>query len=113
VPGSPLDPRARGTNDLIRQGAALCEGADDVLRALEGFGGFREPPREFQAPPPPDREIEAVREKVAALLSPTPVSRDEIIRASGAPAPIVLAALMELTLAGRAELTADGMVASL
>jgi predicted Rossmann fold nucleotide-binding protein DprA/Smf involved in DNA uptake len=34
VPGSPLDPRARGGNDLIRQGAALCEGAEDVLRAL-------------------------------------------------------------------------------
>jgi DNA processing protein len=43
VPGSPLDPRAKGTNDLIRQGAALCEGAEDVLRALEGLRGFREP----------------------------------------------------------------------
>jgi predicted Rossmann fold nucleotide-binding protein DprA/Smf involved in DNA uptake len=45
VPGSPLDPRAKGTNDLIRQGAALCEGAEDVLRALEGLRGFREPDR--------------------------------------------------------------------
>jgi len=45
VPGSPLDPRAKGCNDLIRQGAAICEGVDDVLRALEGFGGFQAPGR--------------------------------------------------------------------
>ena len=38
VPGSPLDARAKGTNDLIRQGAALCEGADDVLRAIAAYG---------------------------------------------------------------------------
>jgi DNA processing protein len=113
VPGSPLDPRAKGTNDLIRQGAALCEGAEDVLRALEGFGGFREPEQAFQAPPPSDREVEALREKVAALLSPTPVSRDEIVRAAAAPAPAVLAALVELSLAGRAELLSGGLVAGL
>jgi DNA processing protein len=35
VPGSPLDPRAEGTNDLLKQGATICTGADDVLTALE------------------------------------------------------------------------------
>ena len=35
VPGSPLDPRAEGTNDLLKQGASICTGADDVLTALE------------------------------------------------------------------------------
>jgi DNA processing protein len=113
VPGSPLDPRARGTNDLIRQGAAICEGAEDVLRALEGLRGFREPegPRyrtEGSAAEPDD----ALRERVAALLSPTPVSRDEIARAAGAPAPVVFAALVELALAGRCELLSGGMVAT-
>lgn len=111
VPGSPLDPRAKGTNDLIRQGAALCDGVDDVLRALEGFGGFREPDRPYIAPAAAeDRDIEVLREKIAALLSPTPVSRDEIVRAAAAPAPVVLAALIELTLAGRAELLPGGLV---
>lgn len=113
VPGSPLDPRARGTNDLIRQGAALCEGAEDVLRALEGMAGFREPERPFAPAQPSDADVDKMREKVAALLSPTPVSRDELVRASGAPAPIVLAALTELALAGRAELLAGGLVAGL
>lgn len=112
VPGSPLDPRARGTNDLIRQGASICEGVDDVLRALEGLGDLREPdaPRWRPEPGEPD---DTLRETVAALLSPTPVSRDELVRASAAPAPLVFAALVELSLAGRAELLPGGMVASL
>lgn len=110
VPGSPLDPRAKGTNDLIRQGAALCEGAEDVLRALEGLRGFREPDLTPWAAPE-DAEVDALRERVAALLSPTPVSRDELVRATGAPAPAVFAALVELSLAGRAELLPGGMVA--
>lgn len=111
VPGSPLDPRAKGTNDLIRQGAAICEGLDDVLRALEGLAGFREPePAPFRPAPcvePDDR----LRETIAGLLSPTPVSRDELVRAAAAPAPQVFAALTELALAGRAELLPGGMVA--
>ena len=109
VPGSPLDPRARGTNDLIRQGAALCEGVEDVLRALEGLRGFREPePAAF--PGPAVEPDDALRRRLADLLSPTPVSRDELVRAAQAPAPAVFAALMELALAGRAELLPGGMV---
>ena len=112
VPGSPLDPRAKGTNDLIRQGAALCEGADDVLRALEGLRGFREPDRSGYGAGPAGEPDDALRDQVAALLSPTPVSRDEIVRATGAAAPAVFAALVELALAGRAELLPGGLVAT-
>ena len=111
VPGSPLDPRAKGTNDLIRQGAALCEGAEDVLRALEGLRGFHEPDREPWRGQPADPD-DALRAQVAALLCPTPVSRDEIVRATGAPAPLVFAVLVELSLAGRCELMPGGMVAT-
>jgi DNA processing protein len=111
VPGSPLDPRAKGTNDLIRQGAALCEGAEDVLRALEGLRGFHEPDRSYGAGPGPEPD-DALRREVAALLSPTPVSRDEIVRATGAAPAAVFAALVELSLAGRAELLPGGMIAA-
>jgi DNA processing protein len=113
VPGSPLDPRARGCNDLIRQGAAVCEGLDDVLRALEGFGGLREPERAWTPALSAlsDAEADRLREKVAALLSPTPVSRDEVIRATGLPAAQVLAALAELELAGRIEFSPGGAAA--
>ncbi|WP_374655468.1 DNA-processing protein DprA [Phenylobacterium sp.] len=113
VPGSPLDPRARGTNDLIRQGAALCEGVDDVLRALEGGGGLHERERPFAPPPAADSDVDAVRDQVAALLSPTAVSRDELVRATGAPVQVVMAALTELAVAGRAELLPGGLVAGL
>ncbi len=109
VPGSPLDPRARGTNDLLRQGAAICEGAEDVLRVLEGLRAFREPERSA-GPIPPTTPDPGLVARVAALLSPTPVSRDEIVRAAAAPAPAVFAALVELALAGRAELLPGGMV---
>jgi len=111
VPGSPLDPRARGTNDLIRQGAAICEGSDDVLRALEGLSDFREPEPASYRPAACAEPDDRLRERLAGLLSPTPVSRDELVRAANAPAPLVLAALTELALAGRAELLPGGMVA--
>lgn len=114
VPGSPLDPRAKGTNDLIRQGATLCEGAEDVLRVLttmrtiadqEPYGGMEEPETL-----PSDAELDILRERVAALLAPTPTPRDELVRATGAPVAQVLAALTDLTLAGRAELLPGGLV---
>ena len=116
VPGSPLDPRAKGTNDLIRQGAILCEGAEDVLRVLDAL------PRAVEEPGEPyaagidhaalDAEADRLRMHVEAMLSPTPVPRDEIVRALKAPAPAVFAALVELSLAGKAELLPGGMVAA-
>jgi DNA processing protein len=115
VPGSPLDPRARGTNDLIRQGATLCEGAEDVLRVIQTLRALREPGDEFDAPPTDgdalDLAADFLRAKVEALLSPTPTPRDELVRALGAPAPGIYAALVELSLAGRAELLPGGLVA--
>jgi len=112
VPGSPLDPRAKGTNDLIRQGAALCEGAEDVLRAIAGMSALREPGHGSFDHRPDDEAAsdEGLRARIADLISPTPVSRDEIVRITGAPTAAVYAALMELSIAGRAELLPGGMV---
>jgi DNA processing protein len=116
VPGSPLDPRAKGTNDLIRQGAALCEGAEDVIRALQNLPTIRERERDLFDPPDLDqaaldREADRLRGQIEALLSPTPVPRDELVRALHAPPAAVFAALVELALAGKAELLAGGLVA--
>ncbi|PIC00734.1 DNA-processing protein DprA [Caulobacter sp. X] len=113
VPGSPLDPRSKGTNDLIRQGAILCEGAEDVLRSLAGEARLRERDRPYEAEPPSDLDPDALRERVAALLSPTPVPRNDLIRAVAAPTSAVMAALVELSLAGRAEFLDGGLVAGL
>ena len=110
VPGSPLDPRARGPNELLRQGAILCEGIEDIERAFTTLRTLREPPSE---PLAYDGDLEdAFLERVAALLSPTPTPRDEIARAVGAPVAQVAAALLELSLAGRAELLPGGLVSA-
>ncbi|MGZ8369711.1 MAG: DNA-processing protein DprA [Caulobacteraceae bacterium] len=112
VPGSPLDPRAKGTNDLIRQGAILCENAEDVIRELSGRGMVREPPPSpyDASPEDSDADIDALRDRIAALLSPTPTPRDELARATGAPVAAVNAALMELSLAGLADFRPGGLV---
>jgi len=107
VPGSPLDPRSRGTNDLIRQGAVLVESADDVMRAIEDM--TLPPLAEAEdilypsAPPVPlnDTEIERARPIVWDKLSPAPVEVDELVRQSDLTLPIVLTILLELELAGQ------------
>ena len=107
VPGSPLDPRARGPNELLRQGAILCEGIEDIERAFNTLRTLREPP---SAPLAYDGDLDdGLLERVAALLSPTPTPRDEIARALNMPVAQVAAALLELSLAGRAELLPGGL----
>jgi DNA processing protein len=114
VPGSPLDPRARGANDLIRQGATLVEEADDVLRVLDALPGLgdREPPPYRAAAPGADAAGDDLHARLEGLLSPAPIPIDELARAAGAPTSHVLAALMELALAGRVELMPGGTVAA-
>lgn len=107
VPGSPLDPRARGPNELLRQGAILCEGIEDIDRAFNTLRTLREPPAD---PMRFDGHIDdAFLDRVAALLSPTPTPRDEIARALDAPVSQVAAALLELSLTGRADLLPGGL----
>jgi DNA processing protein len=106
VPGSPLDPRARGTNRLIREGATLTESADDVVSVLKPMVGhsFREPDsaRLETAVIDGDNETGRLRDRLLELLSPSPTDVDELIRQTGAPASVVAIALLELELAGRA-----------
>ena len=114
VPGSPLDPRSRGVNDLIRPGAIVCEGADDILRELATSRPLDEPDRVTYAGPALDEAaLQKATERLhAALLQhlfPAPVPMDELARATGAPAGIVLAALVELAPAGRVELHSGGL----
>jgi len=113
VPGSPLDARARGCNDLIRQGATLTESAADILAVLPrpGAVGRLAPARTAgpPAPPPPDFAAadatidESARRAVAESLSPTPVAVDEIIRTCQLSPALVSTILLEWELAGRLE----------
>jgi DNA processing protein len=116
VPGSPLDPRHKGTNQLLRDGAHLVESAADVLDALKpllGSGAPPPPPRSRPVPravarepaPAPPRPTpprgDALTLEVERALGPAPLAVDELIRGCDAPAPDVQAALLELELAGR------------
>lgn len=111
VPGSPLDPRAAGTNDLIKQGATLITEAADVVNAVEPI---MERPIELREPDgndPMDFEPESNdRARVVNLLGPSPVSLDDLIRMSGASPAIVRLVLLELELAGRLERHGGGLV---
>ncbi len=110
VPGSPLDPRSRGTNDLLRNGAILCEGVEDIERAFTTLRTLFDPPAApFDASEPQDVSEDVV-ERIAALLSPVPTPQDELARALGLPAATVSAALLELSLMQRASLLSGGLV---
>lgn len=107
VPGSPLDPRAQGPNDLIRQGALLTESARDVLDHLSmPVGLLKEPPVDPFGGPSlsvSEAEIEANRLKIIENLSTSPVPVDEMVRRCQFSLPLVLTVLLELELAGRLE----------
>jgi DNA processing protein len=121
VPGSPLDPRCLGSNDLIRQGAHLTEGATDVLAHLpdhpgrRGLGrlplfaagapdGFAEPAAAAPEPDLSPAELDLVRGRVATLLSASPTDIDDVIRRSQFAPSAVMAALSQLELALRVEI---------
>ena len=107
VPGSPLDPRAKGTNRLIREGATLTETADDVLAVLRPMlgGHFHAPGKGGPGGPSggaaAEAEADRIRGRVVEALGPAPVEVDELVRISGASTQAVLIILLELELAGR------------
>ncbi|MGE0595317.1 MAG: DNA-processing protein DprA [Hyphomonadaceae bacterium] len=114
APGSPLDPRARGANALIKQGATLIESADDIIAAL-GEASVTLRPRaigplfeEGDAPKPSS----GLARRIAHLLSPTPIHVNDLARLTEAPAGAVAAALMELELDGTAASLPGGYAAS-
>jgi DNA processing protein len=110
VPGSPLDPRAAGTNDLIKQGATLATEAADIVNAVQPIMArplaLEEPDDEYSEADPDAGE----RARIVALLGPTPVLLDDLIRMAGSSPAIVRTVLLELELAGRLERHGGGMV---
>lgn len=146
VPGSPLDPRAEGANDLLRGGATLCTRVEDILETIapmisggapraDLFGedapvGRSDPlwdesdlfdlGQSAQPRTIPDHDLDEpgeafdhngaapahddeALERIAAMLGPSPVGVDDLVRAADLPAPTVHMALLELEIEGRIE----------
>jgi len=117
VPGHPLDPRAEGTNGLLKEGATIATDAEDVIDALRpmldagqtaSMQGNAEPAlSDSSRSIPTPAEVPSVgaedRARLLAALGPTPVDIDELVRATGLPVRAMQIALIELALAGRIE----------
>jgi DNA processing protein len=110
VPGSPLDPRAQGCNQLIRDGATLIQNAADVVEAIRPFESRVQAAADLYSTPAHQMNGDDALGLVEELLGPSPVPVDEIIRLSGAAAGAVQMALLELDLAGRLDRHAGGKV---
>jgi len=116
VPGSPMDPRAGGTNSLLKDGAHMATTPSDILQVLDSLrlqnlrdpagNGWTGNSDSVDLPDLPD----SLRDAVLENLSPTPIDVDSLIRALNAPIGHVLTILLELELAGRIERQAGNKV---
>jgi DNA processing protein len=121
VPGHPLDPRAEGTNKLLKSGATLVTEAADILGALAPLTQMpclrdEVPVRAAAAPVEETRPVplsQRERDRVIAALGPAPVDVDTLMRGTGLPIRAVQVALIELALAGRIERHGHGLVSLL
>lgn len=115
VPGSPLDPRAGGTNRLLKRGATLVTEAADVIEVLTPIAGRRDDPVvEAEAPFVPAGPVtpgDDARARVISMLGPVPTPIDDLVRLSGCTVAEVQIVLLELELAGRLDRPGTGRVA--
>ncbi|MCB2115315.1 MAG: DNA-processing protein DprA [Rhodobacteraceae bacterium] len=117
VPGHPFDARASGCNMLIRDGATLVRGIEDVLEVLAGDRQappaqddlFAPPPVEAPAPPR-QRDMGALHRAILDRLGPSPVAEDQLIRDLAAPAASIAPELVALELEGRIQRHPGGLL---
>ncbi len=116
VPGSPLDPRAEGTNGLIKQGVTPVTETSDIVSVLQPIMQekelpAREPERRAEQAGGEDAEPAAdERARIVGLLGPAPVSIDDLVRLSNSSPAVVRMVLLELEIAGRLERHGGGLV---
>lgn len=117
VPGSPLDPRCRGTNDLLRQGAILVESAEDILNTI----GFCEGQSTYEEPLPvpfgfdylteeDDFSPSDLRERLLQDLSHTPISIEVLVEQGNYTPQTIMTALLDLELSGKIQRHGDNRI---
>lgn len=117
VPGSPLDPRSKGCNQLLRDGATLIESAEDILQALNPYRknlSVQEAPATYAQAEKPlpanDGSLQELRSQLIEKLSASAVSVDELVEQCETSAQGVLTILLELELAGKLKRSAGNKV---
>ena len=119
VPGSPMDPRCKGTNSLIKQGAVMCESIEDIMSSLNSepplFIGEQDSEKFEQATlkAPQETELAEARKLVSAKLGYSAVAVDELMTQCNLPHNLLSLVLLELELAGRLSRQRGGKVALL
>jgi DNA processing protein len=113
VPGSPLDPRAEGTNGLLKDGAILVTGVEDIVAAVRPI--MHRPMEPANEPETEEQSFAGEpgaddRSRIVSLLGPSPVGIDDLVRLAEASPAIVRTVLLELELAGRLERHGSGLV---
>lgn len=97
VPGSIDSPRSKGCHNLIKNGAKLCEGAEDILSEFEYlFPASNRPPSAAETGVLPALELSETEELVYGTLSHDDISIDDVIQRSGLPVSAVSVALLSL-----------------
>ena len=116
VPGHPFDARASGANILIRDGATLARGAEDVLEVLNTLP--------LRAPKQPDipqdtptnrldrspRDTAALHSEILQRLGPSPISEDQLVRDMVLSPSEVTPALLDLEMHGKITRLAGGLL---
>lgn len=118
VPGHPFDARAAGCNMLIRDGARLVRGAEDILEAISAPPVRRPQPVPDIIPPGPQetrtlRETAALHAEILDRLGPSPLAEDQLIRDLKRPAGEVAPALVSLELDGEIQRAPGGLLSRL
>lgn len=112
IPGSPLDPRAFGPNHLIKEGAALITNSNDVIDIIQSQRKFKEDSFEYENQYSNHEIDENLNQEILALLSPVPISMDELCMQTGHPWRVIAAAIVELEIEGKAFIKNGNMVAN-
>lgn len=110
VPGSPLDPRSHGCNQLIREGATLVQNASEIAELVRPMDSRMQPSKAAPSVAPVEDGGDAERRKVFDLMGMTWVAVDELVRQSGSSQSVVQMVLLEIELAGKLERGAGGKV---
>lgn len=124
VPGHPLDARASGCNALIRDGAVLVRGVDDILAALDIENPSPATDRKPRSLPTRNRDPEpavavpvsghapdGLRDQVIGRLGPSPIAEDQLIRDLGTTAALLAPELLALEIEGLVLRQPGGLIA--